>query len=263
MIQVPSDSIYFWMYEQGLKHTDLHNIELACMSAGKSIRPKDYENYWNGFHRSDLYHGPGSDDIWMLKKHREIKSESSQFEDLAYYDYPMHPYTGMPEVKNRWVPCSKDNKPMIKWSQGCMTMADCVSYPKQEYLAENLKGTQMLVIDCDGNHGDPWDWETICFLSKFQEMTHVIYKPLEDDREWPCENAWIHSPSFHLTFLTDRIIPTMHFPHAHIDIVGNRRNSLRYWKNKKWNGVQPAYMTTEIWNELRDYIKYRKEKANA
>ena len=254
MIEIPRDSIYFWMYEQGLKHIDLHSIELACWSVGKDIRPKDYENYWNGFHRSDLYCGPGSDDIWMLKRHREIKSESKQFEELAYYDYPVHPYTGMPEVKNRWVPCSIDNKPMIKWSQGCMTMADCVAYPSQKYLAENLKGTQMIVIDCDGNHDDPWDYETINFLSKFQNTTHCIWKPA---------SVMEASPSFHLTFRTDRIIPTMHFPYAHIDIVGNRRNSLRYWKNKKWNGVQPIYMTTGRWNELRDYIRYRKEKANA
>lgn len=255
MIEIPNDSIYFWMYEQGLKHTDLHRIELSCLQAGKPIRPKDYENYWNGYHRSDLYLGPGKEDIFMLKRAREHVSESKSFESLGYFEYPVHPYAGMPEVSNRWVPCSNDNKPMIKWSQGCMTMSDCVAYPGQKYLAENLKGTQMIVIDCDGNHGDPWDYETIEFLSKFQYKTHCIWKPT------PIE--WEISPSFHLAFHVDRIIPTMHFPYAHIDIVGNRRNSLRYWKDKKWNSMQPASMTPEIWDELRDYIKYRREKANA
>ena len=250
MLDVPSGSIYFWMYTQGLKHVDILEIERACTRACKDIRPKDYENYWNGYHRSDLYAGPGKDDIWLLGKHRELRSQGRKFDELSYYDYPVHPYTGMPEVQIRWVPCNQDNKPMIKWGQGCMTMADCVAYPGQRYLAENLKGTQLIVVDCDGNHEDPWDWETIRFLGKFKQLTHTIEKPGFDE-----------CPSFHLTFRTDRIIPTMHFPESHIDIVGNRRNSLRYWKNKEWNGMQPAYMTAAIWDELRKYIRYRKEKA--
>ncbi len=252
MVTVPNESIYFWMYEQGLKHVDLHEIELACLNADKYIRQKDYENYWNGYYRSDLYCGPGRDDIWMLKKHRDLAATTKVFEQLSYFEYPVHPYAGMPEVNNRWVPCNNDNKPMIKWGNGCMTLADCVAYPGQKYLAENLKGTQMLVIDCDGNHGDPWDWDTIEFLGKFKDITHCIKKP-----------GFMISPSFHLTFRTDRIIPTMHFPYAHIDIVGNRRNSLRYWKNKEWNGKEPVYMTSDIWDVLRDYIKARKEKAHA
>ena len=251
-MEVPSGSIYFWMYEQGLKHADLHEIEISCLASGKVIRAKDYENYWNGYYRSDLYCSPGKDDIWLLKKHKDIVSESKQFEDLAYWDYPVHPYAGMPEVQNRWVPCSAMNKPIIKWSQGCLSLPDCVAYPGQKYLAENLKGTQMIVIDCDGNHEEPWDYETIEFLKQFKKITHTIEKPGYDD-----------SPSFHLTFKTDRIIPTMHFPYAHIDIVGNRRNSLRYWKNKTWNEKDPVYMTPEIWDELRDYVKHRKETANA
>lgn len=251
MVTIPNGSIYFWMYKQGLRHTDLHAIEIACASIGKEIRAKDYSNYWNGYYRSDLYLGPGADDIWMLSKHRTTVHESKEFEELTYTDYPAHPYVGMPEIGNRWVPCNSDNRPMIKWGNGCRTMADCVAHPGQKYLAENLKGTQMIVIDCDGNHDDPWDWETINFLSRYKSLTHCIEKP-----------GYEQSPSFHLTFKVDRIIPTMHFPYAHIDIVGNRRNSLRYWKNKTWNQLQPKEMDPYTWDTIKDYIKYRKERSD-
>ena len=259
MIQVLNESIYFWMYEQGLKHVPYDEVELAVTAAGKIIRQKDHDNYWNGFYKSDLYHGPGAEDIWTLAKTKHGKHEPTFFE-TEFADYPRHPYAGVqyPEIKNRWVPCSKDNKPMIKWGNGCMTLADAVAYPGQVYLAENLKGTQFVVIDCDGDHGLELDIETIAFLWHYSHMTHCIKKPIDiyhEMTEWKPM-----SPSFHLTFRTEKIIPTMHFPYAHIDIAGNRRNQLRYWKNKKWNGVEPAWMTTEMWNELREYIKYRKEK---
>lgn len=256
MIKVPEGSIYFWMYEQGLRHVPLDRIEFAVLQHGKQVRDKDRENYWNGFFRSDLYNGPGQDDIFMLTKQTKIRGNVSQeFLVTGYESYPLHPYLNIPEIQNRWVPCNKDNKPMVKWGNGCMAIGDAVAYKDQVYLAENLKGTKFLVIDCDGNHGETIDYETVCFLNKWRQDTHCIVKP-------NCQ--WDGKPlSFHLTFKTSRIIPTMHFPYAHIDIVGNRRNSLRYWKNKEWNHIEPIEMTHKIWSELQGYIKYRKEKANA
>lgn len=254
-MDVPKESIYFWMYSQGLKHVCLKDIEAACALACKEIRDKDYRNYWNGFHNSDLYKGPGKDDIFMLTKRSRPRFSSKDYFNKEYCMYDPHPYAKLKvEVENRWVPCSSTNKPMIKWSNGCMTMADAVAYKDQMYLAENVKGTKMIVIDCDGDHGEGIDYETMAFLHRYAEMTHCIEKPSE---------FMGISTSFHLTFSVDRIIPTMHFPYAHIDIVGNQRNSLRYWKNKKWNGKPPADMTPIIWNEIRRYIEYRKEKADA
>jgi len=250
-MNIPTDSIYFWMYEQGLKHVDIKEIECQCALAGKDIRKKDYENYWNGFHKSDLYHGAGKEDIFMLtKRSRPSFSWKNGYFDKDWDMYTAHPYIPYPEIQNRWVPCSKDNKPLIKWSQGCMTMADAVAYKDQVYLAENMKGTKMIVIDCDGDHGDQLDQETIMFLSRYTDKTHCIKRPGD-------------LISFHLTFISWRIIPTMHFPYAHIDIVGNQRNSLRYWKNKEWNGIPPTHMTSDIWRDIQRYIAYRKEKANA
>lgn len=264
-MNVPEGSIYFWMYEQGLKHVQRQQIEVACSMAGKDIREKDWQNYWNGYYRSDLYHGPGAEDIFMLKRgwhgHTAPRQE---FFNTDYEDYLSHPYQAIeyPEIQNRWVPCNQDNKPMIKWGNGCMALSDAVAYPGQKYLAENLKGTRFIVIDCDGNHADPWDWETMAFLWHYAHATHCISK-----LAWKKPEGQGHMPnippSFHLTFKTSKIIPTMHFPYAHIDIAGNRRNQLRYWKDKEWNGMEPAWMTEDVWNELRKYIKHRKEKANA
>jgi len=258
MIQVPDGSIYFWMYEQGLKHVQRQQIEVACSLASKQIRDKDWQNYWNGFYRSDLYHGPGAEDIFMLKKSGfKNRQGSDDFLTLDYMLYESHPYNGIeyPEIQNRWVPCNKDNKPMIKWGNGCMSLSDAVAYKDQVYLAENLKGTRFIVIDCDGDHGDELDLETMYFLNRWRHETHCLVKPNSESNSVPT--------SFHLTFEVCKVIPTMHFPYAHIDIVGNRRNSLRYWKNKEWNHIEPIEMTGQRWNELQEYIKYRKEKANA
>lgn len=257
MIEVPNDSIYFWMYEQGLKHISITEIEFAVLQAGKHIRDKDRENYWNGYFRSDLY-GPGNEDIFMLTKKPITRGNVSQeFFVTGYSEYPMHPYAieDMPEVQNRWVPCNKDNKPMTKWGKGCMALSDAVAYKDQIYLAENLKGTRFIVIDCDGDHGDELDLETMYFLNRWRGETHCLVKPNAQFNNVPT--------SFHLTFEVDKIIPTMHFPYAHIDIVGNRRNSLRYWKNKEWNHLDPVPMTDRRWNELQDYIRHRKEVADA
>ena len=254
MIRVPEGSIYFWMYEQGLKHADLSEIKFRVLQAGKQVRDKDLENYWNGYFRSDLYSGAGKEDIFMLtKRARIVGSVSNEFFDTEYENYPSHPYCSYPEIQNRWVPCSKDNKPMIKWGNGCMALADAVAYKDQVYLAENLKGTRFIVIDCDGNH-DGLDLETMYFLNRWRQDTHCIVKPEYYDGV---------PMSFHLTFRTENIVPTMHFPYAHIDIIGNRRNSLRYWKNKEWNHAEPIEMDDQRWTELQNYLKYRKEKANA
>lgn len=251
----PNESIYHIMYVWGLKHYDLRDIEAECAKVGKDIRRKDYDNYWNGWHRSSLYHGPGADNMFMLTREKpRITGASREYFDLGYNDYPEHPWDdGIPEVQERWVPCSAENKPLIPWSQGCMTIGDAVSMSRQVYLAENLKGTHTIVIDCDGNHGEELDLETMYFLNKWRSMTHCIVKP---------GYSGDVPESFHLTFSVDRIIPTMHFPYAHIDFVGNQKNSLRYWKNKQWNHVEPAPMTEAWWQEIQGYIKYRKEKAD-
>lgn len=264
-LAIPNGSIYFSMYTWGLKHVPLDEIRTECHACGKDIRPKDEENYWNGYYRSDLYLGKGKDDVFKLtRSHKSMHVQSTEFVTTPYHEYPEHPYLGMPEIEKRFVPCNAANKPMIRWGDGCMSIEDAKAMMGQKYLAENLKGCRFIVIDCDGDHDEVLDMETIAFLYRFSNITHVMSKPKLVSQYEGYEDSRCGIPaSFHLSFKVDRVIPTMHFPWANIDVVGNRANSLRYFKNKIWNGLPPAPMTEEIWGQLQEYIRYRKERADA
>lgn len=258
-VEVPDGSLYFWCFSQGLKHVALAEVESAVRCAGRELRDKDVRNYWEGWYRSDLYRSDAKDDIFMLKRGKRPPTPSSSFLTTPYADYPMHPYNGLPEIGQRWVPCNADNKPMIKWGEGCMSYEDAQAWPGQVYLAENTKGTRFIIVDCDGDHGDTLDFRTISRLSHYMNLTHCLSKPKDICEYEGYEETNLHQPaSFHLTFTTDRIIPTMHFPYAGIDIIGNRANSLRYRKNKIWNGLEPIPMTEDIWLDLQKYVESRR-----
>ena len=255
MIEVPEGSIYFWMYNQGLKHSDIDEVIAAVISAGREIRQKDLDNYWNGYHRSNLYGANNPYNMFVLK-HFDTPTPSKGFKDKSLSEYPENPNWNLPDIDERWVPCNGKNKPLIKWGNGCMSKEDAEAYIHQVYLAENTKGTKYVIIDCDGDHGDKIDFEIVRFLSKLTTRTHTLFKPKLITEYKGYEDSGVNMPaSFHLTFVTDRIIPTMHFPNAHMDIIGNKENSLRYRKNKIWNGKHPAVMTSVIWNQLREYIR--------
>lgn len=257
MLALPDGSPYFWMYEQGLKHIPYAEIELAFRLAGRTIREKDTSNYWNGWYHSDLY---GSD--FVLRGERKAPASNS-FLEMGLEDYPLHPYLGQPEITKRWVPCNSDSKPMIKWGTGCLELVDAKAYSNQEYVGENLHGCKMIVIDCDGDHSLPLDMDAIGSLWQWSNHTHTISKPKLVSEYEGYEGTYLMMPaSFHLTFAVDRLIPTMHFPYASMDIIGNAGNSIRYWKNKTWNGAMPMMMTPEIWESLKSYVRRRKENAH-
>lgn len=253
MDPVPDGSIYLWMYRQGLKRVDLTDISLALFHAHKSAREKDIQNYWNGYYRSAY----SEDNPMSILSTGFNETKSQSFMDKKLCQYPV--WTHDTEYTDRWVPCNADNKPMIKWSQGCMNKVDAKATLGCKYLAENMKGSHRIVIDCDGDH-DYIDYETIEFLNKYTTQTHTLSKPKllyeYEDQSTPAH--LLYKPaSFHLTFETDHVIPTMHFPEAHIDIIGNEKNSLRYLKNKIWNGIQPKKFNEIILQDLQQYIKHR------
>lgn len=254
-IEVPVGSIYLWMYEQGLRGTDISDIVGACRLAGKSIREKDFQNYWNGFGKHQAVSHASIFDI--------RPSQRKGFYDLEYSQYPLHPFDDCPDSEAIFVPCSSDNKPIIKWGEGCLKREEAEAYRDQRYLAENLIGQHRIVIDCDGDHDDGFlDLDTIEFLWQFASITEAYRKP-KDCVDYGCPlDEFLDKPaSFHLTFMVDRIIPTMHFPFAHIDIIGNKRNSLRYFKDKKCNNLPLAIMNDDIWSALKDYIRWRDPNA--
>lgn len=255
MIEVPTGSIYKWMYSEGLKHTPLDELEREIYAAGKEIRPKDYANYQRGWERSDRC----GDNYNSTRLHPAPPTPSVAFTSKPWDEYPVHPYRNLPEIDKRWVPVGPDVKPMIKWSVNCLYKWDAESVLGMASLAENMCMTQMIVVDCDGDHGYGLDMETIDYLWQYANRTHLLSK-----RKMICEYDGYESSldfrpaSFHLTFKVDRLIPTMHFPECNMDIIGNQTNSLRYRKDKVWNGLEPLTMTPTIWTDLQDYVRRRR-----
>lgn len=261
MDAVPEGSVYFWCYRQGLKHVPLKDVMRAVAAKGKALREKDVRNYWNGWQRSDLYSERPM--LFRIDSSEIAKARMS----MRYSDFPMHPYAraGIPDVEQRWVPCNESNKPIIKWGEGCMTYADAWSMRGCRYMAENLKGTRKIVIDVDGDHGygetGTVDLETLVRFYPLMSQTECMAKPTRLGDLIGAAGYWEDYPvSFHLAFEVDRVVPTMHFPYAHIDIVGNKENSLRYIKNKRSNGLPPMRMTNDLWSWIMDYLRERKER---
>ena len=253
MIAPPSgQSVYLWMYRKGLAMAPLNEVTAAAILAGHTLRGKDVRNYWNGWYRRLLY---GSAPVGSLLTTQQGRAP------LAYDDYPEHPFLGLPEIANRWVPCNRDNRPMIKWGRGCMTLTDARSMSGCEYVAENLRGTRLMVIDVDGDHGGALDVDALRFFARWRDETCCHDKRrlvLDATEEEQYDLSTMALPtSYHLTFYTDRVIPTMHFPAAHVDVIGNQRNSLRYFKDKLWNGIPPMPMTAETWDDIFDWIERR------
>lgn len=255
MVPGPEESIYLWMYRQGLKQKPLDEVIMDLVLNGHDIRAKDVRNYWNGWYRHDLYQGESKT---VIAPEQILKPGP-----LRYSDYPDHPFLGKPEFLNCFVPCNQENKPMIKWGSGTMSLADAKAWPGSIYVAENMKGAQRIVIDVDGDHGGDLDLQVIEFFDKFRGETCCHTKPdivfdwyMEHDDHW-CGDLYeaCLPTSYHLTFGVDKVIPTMHFPKAHVDIIGNRANSLRYFKNKIYNGLPPLMMDGDTWDEIMDFIE--------
>lgn len=255
MEQLPQGSLYLWMYRQGLRGVPISEILAACTRECKAVREKDVDNYWNGYHNRKLYAEQGKDLLVF-----PVRSMSNC--DMVYSDYPAHPFVDVPEVQNRWVPCTAEGRPLIKWGKGCMALPDAKAYPGAKTFGENLKGTHLIVVDIDGDH-EGVDLDLINHMMSLTCETHALRKPKDICEYEGHEGSFDSRPaSFHLTYAVERVIPTMHFPWAHIDIIGNRCNSIRYWKNKLWNGLQPKVMDDTTWDYIMSYVKRRRDNAH-
>ncbi len=252
---VPDGSIYFWCYRQGLRGVPFDEVVNECRLNYKDMREKDIQNYWNGCYNRDARQS-------SINGIQPVAVPLRDRKDLSAYR--ISPYRDMPENEMRYVPCSQDNRPLIKWGQGCMTYESARATTGCVYLAENMRNTHRIVIDCDGDHDDDnLDLDTVAHLIHLFSDTHALFKPKlgADYNAEYMPIVFADTPmSFHLTFFTDLLIPTMHFPSAHIDIIGNERNSLRYFKNKRWNGNAPIFLTQDIWSYIMDWVEYREER---
>lgn len=255
------ESLYLWSFTQGRHGVPEQEYLLAVASAGRLLRQKDIDNFRRGYSKWE-------DDQGMVlfdeKKKSIERMNTRSFIDRAYSSLPVHPLKDMPELEDRWVP-TVGTRPLWKWSEKRCTLETARNMLNADSVAENMLGTKMIVIDCDGDHAkDELDYDTIRFLGQWITKTHCIMKPktVSEYGEMPFgqEDLADLPASFHLTFSVDRVVPTMHFPWAHIDIVGNMRGSLRFWKNKQWNEIEPAPMTDEIWRQIREYQRGRRRQ---
>lgn len=249
MDPVPTGSIYFWCYTQGLKHVDLYEIECAVRASGKEMRQKDYDNYWNGYRNSNRSDDGSYRRRSILEIEPTMHRSPNTFYVMEYSEYPDLP-DGV-EPADRWIPCTKNGKPLTKWGEKRMTKGFAEFWNGSESLAENLKGCRHIVVDIDGDHDkDNPDAQTIAFGNRLRDLTETYMKPWYLEHETMC-------PSMHLVFKTDKVIPTRHFPNAHIDILGNKTNQARYFKDKVSNNLPQMEMTDYIWSMIVEYIKER------
>jgi hypothetical protein len=240
---VPHGSIYIWCYTQGLRQVAWEDVVIACEQVAAPIREKDRRNWEAGIRASLRL------DSRPLTFSFSIDRPSRDRRELPIWDsFPSLSETG--DSDTRFVPCNWENRPCVKWSQIRMGLTDACTFPGACYLAENLRGTPWMVLDFDGDH-DPDDIDTGCLDVGYELMemapTHMLYKP--------------SMLSFHLTYRTDREIPTFHLPHCHIDILGNNTKvsgALRYFKTKEYNQLPPASMTTDIWDRIREFSMSRR-----
>lgn len=245
----PNESPYFAMYTAGLKGIPLEEVSNFLNMIGTDIRRKDVEQWVNGFNRRRPY--DPSSTFNPVSRREEIQFIKPDFSLTKLSDLEEFPSDWNPVV-NRFFPCSKDNRPLIKWGWSNGYTPSLTDYATAKanspcgWVGQNMLYQQFIVLDIDGvGHGEV-DQQTIDFGNMFKNYTLTFEDPAKPG-------------SFHLYFRTNKLVPLKHFPWAKIDLMGNTRNAAVYFKNKQSNNVKPALLTEEIWSTLMEYQKVRKE----
>lgn len=248
---VPAGSIYVWCYKQGLRGVSWEQILTALAPFKIKPRRKDYDNWRAGNKRStgqEYRHE-------SLGLPLEIEGEIDPRIVPNLSSYPLLECDSQWFETTRWVPCSINNKPLVKWTEVRCTFKEALDWPGAKYLAENLKGCRWIVLDFDIDH-DPENIDLELREFGLQLLrdhpTQALYKP--------------HWMGFHLSYWTNRDIRTKHLPHVRIDICGNSPTAivpstgkvtsgqLRYFKTKESNDIAyHAELTEEIWKKIQDY----------
>lgn len=116
------------------------------------------------------------------------------------------------------------NGKTLKGSDRTLSLEEASKFDNVQYIAEELKHSNRIVIDCDSK-------ETVELFKNY------LYKT----------ESYINSDlsSAHLVFTTDKIIPTKH--KDCIDLLGNQKFSLRNIKpNKQYNNNKAISLTQEV-----------------
>lgn len=262
-------SPYFGMFRAGRLGYTIEEVTSHCTMLGIPLRAKDIQSWQDGAFKNQVSQAifeqrlaerrsrPGSrinptrDAIVVPTNLPTLRlAGQPSFDNVRLDDLPRLP-KGWCGCERRFFPCTQDNRPMIQWGwkpgfePNLMLRIDAEAISPVRWVGQNMLYENFIVMDIDGVGHGTRDEQVIRFGTQFREMTMT----LEDPRK---------PGSFHLYFMTDRLVPVKHFPHAKLDLMGNAVNAAVYFKNKVSNGIPPAELTPQIWDAMQRYQVSRK-----
>lgn len=183
---------------------------------------------------------------------------------LHYSTTHFHDFYWMPQTwtgtTRRFFACSKNNTPLTRWGYvapdpitntsffdpNLLPLTDATCLSPVRWVGQNTYLQPFVVLDVDGVGHGCVDTDTIRFGEQFKNKTLTYEDPTKPG-------------SFHLYFKTNRLIPTQHFPHAKLDLIGNNTNAAVYFKNKVSNHKPMLDLNAYIYNEIQKYQQSRKD----
>lgn len=263
-------SPYFGMFRAGRLGYSIEEVTSHCTMLGIPLRAKDIQSWQDGAFKHQVAQAiyeqrlkydrrrPGShinptgtrvsQMPINLPSPRLVSTPS--FDSIRLEDLPLMP-RGWKGCERRFFPCTADNRPMMQWGwkhnfePNLMLRADAEAISPVHWVGQNMLYQNFIVMDIDGVGHGVRDEQVIAFGTRFREMTMT----LEDPRK---------PGSFHLYFMTDRLIPVKHFPYAKLDLMGNAVNAAVYFKNKVSNGIPAMELTPQVWDAMQRYQVSRK-----
>ena len=247
-------SPYFGMFRAGRLGYTIEEVTSHCTAHGIPLRAKDIQSWQDGAFKNQVSQAsfeqrlaerrgtPGSRinpngrvaPINAVLPSLHMACQPS-FDSARLSDFPRLP-DGWRGCERRFFPCTQDNRPMMPWGwkQGfepnLMLRADAEAISPVHWVGQNMLYQNFVVFDIDGVGHGIVDERVIAFGTQFRNMTLTLEDPAKPG-------------SFHLYFMTDRLIPVKHFPKAKLDLMGNAVNAAVYFKNKVSNGIPAAELT--------------------
>ena len=264
------ESPYFGMFRAGRLGYSIEEVTEHCTNNGIPLRAKDIQSWQDGAFKNKVSQAifeqklteartkPGSR-INPTNKvgHLPINDLPSprlvckpSFDSVRLTDLPKLP-AGWRGCERRFFPCTQDNRPMMQWGwrpgfePNLMLRCDAEALSPVHWVGQNMLYQNFIVMDIDGVGHGLIDEKVIEFGTQLRDLTMTLEDPAKPG-------------SFHLYFMTDRLVPVKHFPHAKLDLMGNAVNAAVYFKNKKSNGIPAARLTPQIWDALQRYQVSRK-----
>ena len=266
---VHGQSPYFGMFRAGRLGYTIEEVTAHCTSHGIPLRAKDIQAWQDGAFKNQVSQAmfeqrlaerratPGSrinpngrvPPITTNLPSLRLASQPD-FDTVRLDDLPRLP-RGWRGCERRFFPCTKDNRPMMQWGwkedfePNLMLRRDAEVLSPVRWVGQNMLYQNFICMDIDGVGHGTTDQAVISFGNMFKDITMTLEDPKKQG-------------SFHLYFMTDRLIPVKHFPYAKLDLMGNAVNAAVYFKNKVSNGNTPIMLTSDIWDAMQEYQRQRK-----